>query len=88
MVSATTPRAAEFRSAFGPRYAFQPNFHGATVKTFTRYGFRGACFGAAAGAGALLFTSGIPRIQTDIISYVPIVRDYFKKETHPQDNPF
>ncbi|OAA49055.1 Cytochrome b-c1 complex, subunit 10 [Beauveria brongniartii RCEF 3172] len=49
------------------RYQFQPNFNGWSGQTIFRSAFRLSLFGGAAAVGALLFTSGIPRIQHDIL---------------------
>ncbi|KAF4126915.1 ubiquinol-cytochrome c reductase subunit 10 [Geosmithia morbida] len=88
MVSPTPFRAAEFRSAYGPKYQFQPHLGGITLKTFTRYSAKSAAFGGFLGVAALFYTSGIPRIQTDILQKVPFIGSYFVKEIHPADNPF
>ncbi|KAM0666993.1 hypothetical protein ACQRIT_005682 [Beauveria bassiana] len=88
MVSATPFRRAEFKSAYGPKYQFQPNFHGWSSQTIFRSAFRLSLFGGAAAVGALLFTSGIPRIQHDILDKIPGMAQFYRKEVHPQDNPF
>ncbi|TDZ18202.1 hypothetical protein Cob_v009015 [Colletotrichum orbiculare MAFF 240422] len=80
--------SATFRSKFGPRYNTIPNINGWTVSQFTKFGYRAAGFGAAAGVAALFYTSGIPRIQRDILQKVPIFGQNFTKEIHPADNPF
>ncbi|KAJ0376714.1 hypothetical protein COL26b_004984 [Colletotrichum chrysophilum] len=51
-------------------------------------GVRAGGFGAAAGIAALFYTSGIPRIQKDILQKIPILGNQFVKEVHPADNPF
>ncbi|KAJ3489846.1 hypothetical protein NLG97_g5911 [Lecanicillium saksenae] len=88
MVSATPFRRAEFKSAYGPKYQYQPNFNGWSGQTMFRTAFRLGLFGGAAAVGAILFTSGIPRIQTDILNKIPGMAKFYKKEIHPQDNPF
>ncbi|KAF6820933.1 hypothetical protein CPLU01_12624 [Colletotrichum plurivorum] len=80
--------AATFRSKFGPRYTTIPNVGGWTVSQVFKLGTRAAGFGAAAGVAALFFTSGIPRIQKDILQKVPGLTSQFTKEIHPADNPF
>uniref|UniRef100_L2GI32 Alpha-glucosyltransferase alg-10 n=1 Tax=Colletotrichum fructicola (strain Nara gc5) TaxID=1213859 RepID=L2GI32_COLFN len=58
------------------------------VLTFYFSGVRAGGFGAAAGIAALFYTSGIPRIQKDILQKIPILGNQFVKEVHPADNPF
>ncbi|EHK50357.1 uncharacterized protein TrAtP1_007435 [Trichoderma atroviride] len=89
MVSQTPFRAAEFKSAFGPKYAFQPNFKGISVQSATRYGFRSATIGAGLGMALVLFASSLPRFRADVLSKIPIIGSTWeKKEIHPADNPF
>ncbi|KAM4060500.1 ubiquinol-cytochrome-c reductase complex subunit (QCR10) domain-containing protein [Hirsutella rhossiliensis] len=89
MVSPTPFRAAEFRSAYGPKYQFQPNLNGMNKTALTRLGFRTAFFGGAAGVAALLFVSGIPRVRQDVLQKLPFVGNLFIKEEPPaSDNPF
>ncbi|CAI0648239.1 unnamed protein product [Colletotrichum noveboracense] len=56
------------------------------VLTFYSSGVRAGGFGAAAGIAALFYTSGIPRIQKDILQKIPILGNQFVKEVHPADN--
>ncbi|KHN98986.1 Cytochrome b-c1 complex, subunit 10 [Metarhizium album ARSEF 1941] len=50
---------------------------------------RSASFGGAAAVGLLLYVSGIPRVQRDILQKIPFLGRYFTQpEIHPQDNPF
>ncbi|KAH7016892.1 ubiquinol-cytochrome-c reductase complex subunit-domain-containing protein [Ilyonectria destructans] len=88
MVSATPFRAAEFKSNFGPKYQYQPNFLGFTGQSAFRIGSRLAMYGAPAIVGVLMFASGIPRVQRDVLQKIPFMADFFKKEVHPADNPF
>ncbi|ATY61860.1 Cytochrome b-c1 subunit 10 [Cordyceps militaris] len=88
MVSATPFRRAEFKSAYGPKYQYQPNFRGWSGQTIFRSTFRLSLFGGGAVVAALLFTSGIPRIQRDILDKIPGMARFYTKEVHPQDNPF
>ncbi|OAQ95876.1 hypothetical protein LLEC1_06720 [Akanthomyces lecanii] len=60
----------------------------ASYHAVARCSFRLALFGGAAGVAALLFTSGIPRIQRDILDKIPGMGKVYEKEIHPQDNPF
>ncbi|KAI6782809.1 uncharacterized protein J7T54_000952 [Emericellopsis cladophorae] len=86
MVSQTPFRAAEFRSAHGPNYHYQPNFQGMTSRMAARTGAKTAAFGGALGFAALFFASGIPRVKTDILQGLPLIGGYFIKEVHPADN--
>ncbi|KAH7150425.1 ubiquinol-cytochrome-c reductase complex subunit-domain-containing protein [Dactylonectria estremocensis] len=88
MVSATPFRAAEFKSAFGPKYQYQPNLFGFTIQSAIRTGTRLAFYGAPAIVGVLFFASGIPRVQRDVLQKIPGAAPYFTKEIHPADNPF
>ncbi|KAF9874697.1 hypothetical protein CkaCkLH20_07834 [Colletotrichum karsti] len=56
-----------YRSKFGPKYNTVPNVAGWTVSQVVKLGLRAGGFGAAAGVAALFYTSGIPRIQKDIL---------------------
>ncbi|GKT61499.1 putative null [Colletotrichum tofieldiae] len=49
-------------------------------------GTRAAGFGAAAGIAALFYTSGIPRIQRDILMKIPVIGQTYVKEIPPSDN--
>ncbi|OAQ68796.2 ubiquinol-cytochrome-c reductase complex subunit (QCR10) domain-containing protein [Pochonia chlamydosporia 170] len=89
MVYSTPVRAAAFKSAYGPKYQFQPNLNGWNKTTLFRASVRSASFGGAAVVGALLYVSGIPRVQQDVLQKIPFVGRYFvQPEVHPQDNPF
>ncbi|QLI65600.1 uncharacterized protein G6M90_00g019110 [Metarhizium brunneum] len=105
MVYTTPVRAAEFKSAYGPKYVpdvsndadldegteykFQPNINGWNQTSLLRTGVRSASFGGAAVVGLLLYVSGIPRVQRDVLQKIPFVGSYFvQPEVHPQDNPF
>ncbi|KAG5928415.1 hypothetical protein E4U42_000711 [Claviceps africana] len=89
MVFQTPVRAAEFKSAYGPKYTFQPNLKGWNKTTMYRAALRSAPFGGAAVVGLLFYVSGIPRVKEDILQNIPVVGRYFvKQEIHPQDNPF
>ncbi|GKT93507.1 putative null [Colletotrichum tofieldiae] len=46
-------------------------------------GTRAAGFGAAAGIAALFYTSGIPRIQRDILMKIPVIGQTYVKEIPP-----
>ncbi|KAI5463724.1 ubiquinol-cytochrome-c reductase complex subunit-domain-containing protein [Mariannaea sp. PMI_226] len=88
MVSQTPFRSAQFKSAFGPKYQNQPHFLGFTGQSAFRIASRLAMYGAPAAIGVLLFASGIPRVQRDILQNIPFVAGFFQKKIHPADNPF
>ncbi|KAK0391412.1 hypothetical protein NLU13_0912 [Sarocladium strictum] len=88
MVSQTPFLAKEFKSSYGPKYAFQPNFRGFTGQQIARVGLKAGLFGGSLGLAALFFASGIPRIQTDILQKIPGMSKWYQKEVHPADNPF
>ncbi|KAK1446791.1 hypothetical protein CCUS01_02350, partial [Colletotrichum cuscutae] len=67
----------------GSRYNTIPNVGGWTIASVVKLGTRAAGFGAAAGVAALFYTSGIPRIQNDILVKIPIVGPKFLKEVPP-----
>ncbi|GKT45429.1 uncharacterized protein ColSpa_05610 [Colletotrichum spaethianum] len=54
--------------------------------TFDDSGTRAAGFGAAAGIAALFYTSGIPRIQRDILMKIPVIGQTYVKDIPPSDN--
>ncbi|KAH6895660.1 ubiquinol-cytochrome-c reductase complex subunit-domain-containing protein [Thelonectria olida] len=88
MVSQTPFRAAQFKSSFGPNYSSQPHFLGFTAQSAFRVSTRLAFYGAPAVVGVLLFASGIPRVQRDVLQKIPFIDGFFRKEIHPADNPF
>ncbi|OHF00480.1 hypothetical protein CORC01_04230 [Colletotrichum orchidophilum] len=78
-----------YHSKFGPKYKTIPNFGGWTIPSAIKFATRAGGFGAAAGIAALFYTSGIPRIQNDILIKIPIIGSKFAKEELPaSDNPF
>ncbi|KYK59142.1 hypothetical protein DCS_00272 [Drechmeria coniospora] len=82
-------RAASFKSAYGPKYHYEPNLNGLNKTTLFRLGLRTASFGGAAAIAAIFYTSGIPRIQRDILQPIPFFGKFFIKEEVPaSDNPF
>ncbi|QUC19805.1 uncharacterized protein UV8b_04046 [Ustilaginoidea virens] len=86
MVFSTPVRAAEFKSAYGPKYKYQPHINGWSKTTILR---KSASFGGAAVVGLFFYVSGIPRVQQDVLQKLPLVGRYFvKEEINPQDNPF
>ena len=53
-----------------------------------RYGTIASGFGAAAGIFALFFFAEVPKVRNDILQKMPVIGDYFVRETPPEDNPF
>ncbi|KAL7803504.1 ubiquinol-cytochrome-c reductase complex subunit domain-containing protein [Trichoderma aethiopicum] len=89
MVSQTPFRSADYRSPYGPKYSFQPQYRGISVQTALRYGWKTATIGGGLGIALLLFASSLPRVKADILSKIPVVGKAFEKqEPHPADNPF
>ncbi|KAL3417073.1 hypothetical protein PVAG01_11496 [Phlyctema vagabunda] len=82
------PNYTTYKSPYGPKYTVPAHVGGWTAKSFTRLGFTLGGFGGVAGFFALFFFSDIPRVRRDIMLKIPIVGDYFIKDTHPADNPF
>ncbi|CAI4210936.1 unnamed protein product [Parascedosporium putredinis] len=91
MVS-STPRFNAYnayKSVYGPKYHYQPNFKGFTATQATRLGFGIGKYGAAALVAVLFLASGIPRVHKDVLSHVPVVGKLTEKPTVPEsDNPF
>ncbi|KEZ41450.1 hypothetical protein SAPIO_CDS7583 [Scedosporium apiospermum] len=89
MVS-TSPRLyAAYKSVYGPKYHYQPNFKGYTATQLTRVGFATAKYGAAALVAVIFYASGIPRVQKDVLSYIPVLGPLTEKPAIPEsDNPF
>ncbi|KAL2111387.1 hypothetical protein VUR80DRAFT_10170 [Thermomyces stellatus] len=84
-----TPRLGAYKSTFGPKYHTQTNIFGRSIKQLTRTGFYTAQFGGAAVIAVLFFASGIPRVQKDVLSRIPIVGRLTEKPEIPaSDNPF
>ncbi|EFX06148.1 hypothetical protein CMQ_4217 [Grosmannia clavigera kw1407] len=81
-------RSSSYKSLYGPKYHSQPNYKGITSKQVVRFGIQTGPFAVAAAVAALFYTSGIPRIQTDILQKIPVVGSYFTKEVNPADSPF
>ncbi|SPN99914.1 related to alpha-1,2 glucosyltransferase, potassium channel regulator [Cephalotrichum gorgonifer] len=68
-----TPRLGSYKSVYGPKYHYQTHLFGRSVKQLTRTGFYTAKFGGAAVVGLLLYVSGIPKVQKDVLSPLPII---------------
>ncbi|TLS30048.1 hypothetical protein PpBr36_02343 [Pyricularia pennisetigena] len=84
-----TPKGVpSYKSKFGPNYHFQPNIHGTPIKAITGMGMRAAGLGGVALGAVIFFASGIPRIQQDILGYIPGLSKYYEKDLPASDNPF
>ncbi|KAI0406894.1 ubiquinol-cytochrome-c reductase complex subunit-domain-containing protein [Xylaria palmicola] len=77
-----------YKSPFGPKYHYQPNVAGWTVKQLTGLGVKSGAFGGVALFAVIFFASGIPRVKRDILQNVPFIGDHFIKEIPASDNPF
>ncbi|KAL8382128.1 hypothetical protein RB595_006084 [Gaeumannomyces hyphopodioides] len=77
-----------YRSPFAPKYHYQPNLHGFTVKQAVGFGVRAGGFGAVALGAVIFFASGIPRVQKDVLAIFPPLAKYYHKEIPASDNPF
>jgi hypothetical protein len=82
------PGYAAYKSPYGPKYQVPANFHGWTLKSTTKMGMTLGAFGGVAGFFAIFFLSDVPKVRKDILQKIPIIGDYFVKETPPSDNPF
>ena len=45
-------------------------------------------FGVAGGIFALFFFGEVPKVRNDILSKMPVIGEYYVRETPPEDNPF
>ncbi|KAI1433156.1 ubiquinol-cytochrome-c reductase complex subunit-domain-containing protein [Xylaria sp. CBS 124048] len=77
-----------YKSPYGPKYNFQPNVAGWTMKELSGLGFKAGAFGGVALVTVLFFASGIPRVQKDILQKIPVIGDNFIHEIPASDNPF
>ncbi|KAK0629590.1 ubiquinol-cytochrome-c reductase complex subunit-domain-containing protein [Bombardia bombarda] len=77
-----------YKSPYGPKYHYIPNFGGITAQSLFRFVPTAAGFGSVALVAVLFLTSGIPRIQNDILKKLPFVTPYYEKNIPASDNPF
>ncbi|KAI1083691.1 ubiquinol-cytochrome-c reductase complex subunit-domain-containing protein [Whalleya microplaca] len=82
------PEYPTYKSPYGPKYHYQPNVAGFTLKQVTGLGFKAGAFGGVALFAVIFYASGIPRVQRDILMKIPFLGDYYVKEIPPSDNPF
>ncbi|KAK4110308.1 hypothetical protein N656DRAFT_781938 [Canariomyces notabilis] len=82
------PRYPTYKSPYGPKYFYQPQFYGITPREAAKLGLKAGLFGGVALFAVVFYASGIPRIQRDILQKIPFVRQYFIKEIPASDNPF
>lgn len=71
----------------GPAYKTVPHFGGMTIATLRTQLPNLAVWGAAAGAGVAVFTSGIPLFDAALYSKIPFVGDYWVRNPDPEDVP-
>ncbi|KAI5926186.1 ubiquinol-cytochrome-c reductase complex subunit-domain-containing protein [Camillea tinctor] len=91
MVFPTPIRRVEYptyKSPYGPKYHYQPNVAGWTMKQFAGLGIKSGAFGGVALFAVIFYASGIPRVQKDILQKVPFIGSYFINEIPASDNPF
>ncbi|KAK3324494.1 ubiquinol-cytochrome-c reductase complex subunit-domain-containing protein [Cercophora scortea] len=90
----TLPRQANaystYKSPYGPKYHYQPHFGNITARTLFKLVPTAAGFGSVALFAVIFFTSGIPKIQNDVLRTVfPFLGPHFDKKILPaSDNPF
>ncbi|KAI3318729.1 ubiquinol-cytochrome-c reductase complex subunit-domain-containing protein [Xylariaceae sp. AK1471] len=77
-----------YKSPYGPKYHYQPNIAGWSLKELTRLGMKSGAFGGVALFAVIYYASGIPRVQQDILQKIPFIGRYYIKETPASDNPF
>ncbi|KAK0643883.1 ubiquinol-cytochrome-c reductase complex subunit-domain-containing protein [Cercophora newfieldiana] len=77
-----------YKSQFGPKYHYQPQFAGITSKSLFRLGVTGAGFGGVALFTVIFFASGIPKIQDDILKKFPGMAAYYDRSVPASDSPF
>ncbi|KAI1334437.1 ubiquinol-cytochrome-c reductase complex subunit-domain-containing protein [Xylariaceae sp. FL0016] len=77
-----------YKSPYGPKYHYQPNVAGFTLKQATGVGFKAGAMGGVALFAVIYYASGIPRVKRDILQKVPFIGGYFINEVPASDNPF
>ncbi|KAI1373960.1 ubiquinol-cytochrome-c reductase complex subunit-domain-containing protein [Hypoxylon crocopeplum] len=91
MVYQTPIRRANYpayKSPYGPKYHYQPNIAGWTIKQAMGLGLKTGAFGGVALFAVIYYASGMPRVQRDILQKIPFIGGYFVKEIPASDNPF
>ncbi|KAI0521411.1 ubiquinol-cytochrome-c reductase complex subunit-domain-containing protein [Xylaria bambusicola] len=90
MVQSLIPKAKipSYKSPYGPKYHYQPNIAGFTMKQATGLAVKSGAFGGVALFAVIFFASGIPRVQQDILQKIPFIGDHYIKEIPASDNPF
>ncbi|ROV95279.1 hypothetical protein VPNG_08949 [Cytospora leucostoma] len=78
----------QYRSPYGPKYAYQPHVAGITPKTLLNVGIKSAGLGGVALFAVIFYASGIPKVQHDVLQKVPFIGSYFVNVVAPEDNPF
>ncbi|KAI2624763.1 ubiquinol-cytochrome-c reductase complex subunit-domain-containing protein [Xylaria nigripes] len=77
-----------YKSPYGPKYNFQPNVAGWTIKQMTSIGMKAGAFGGVALFAVIFFASGIPRVREDILQKLPFIGHRFIHKIPASDNPF
>ncbi|KAK3352263.1 ubiquinol-cytochrome-c reductase complex subunit-domain-containing protein [Lasiosphaeria hispida] len=81
-------RSAAFKSNYGPKYTFQPHVGTITPKSLFRFGVKAGAFGGVALFAVIFLTSGIPKIQDDILKKVPFLKNSYDRSVPASDSPF
>ncbi|KAK7741764.1 hypothetical protein SLS53_004828 [Cytospora paraplurivora] len=76
----------QYRSPYGPKYAYQPHVAGITSKTLLNVGIKSAGLGGVALFAVIFYASGIPKVQRDVLQKVPFIGSYFVNVVAPEDN--
>ncbi|KAK5661221.1 hypothetical protein OQA88_11113 [Cercophora sp. LCS_1] len=79
---------AAYKTPYGPKYHYQPQFAGITSKTLFRYGVTSGAFGGVALFAVIFFASGIPRVQDDILKRFPGFAKLYDRSVPASDSPF
>ncbi|KAG8624193.1 hypothetical protein KVT40_009169 [Elsinoe batatas] len=82
------PEYKTYKSKYGPDYKIGRNFHGIDIRRASRFALTAGGFAGVAGVFALFLFGEVPKVRNDILSKLPIIGDYYIRETPPEDNPF
>ncbi|KAB5572329.1 ubiquinol-cytochrome-c reductase complex subunit-domain-containing protein [Coniochaeta sp. 2T2.1] len=91
MSSSKTPgwdSLPKYKSPYGPKYHYQPNIAGVSLKQLARFGLKTGYFGAVGLFAVIYFASGVPRVEKDIMQKLPFIGHRFVHTVPASDNPF
>ncbi|RYO82606.1 hypothetical protein DL766_010490 [Monosporascus sp. MC13-8B] len=77
-----------YKSPYGPKYHYQPQIAGLSLRQLSKLGMNYAAFGGVALFAVVYYASGIPRLQRDILQKLPVIGKNFVHEIPASDNPF